>query len=107
MKQAEAVRVFFFLKKKNSDTRYLSPSFFFNTFFSLEEIHSSDVRNVPVGTDMRHLEAFQIPSLRFCLASLFVSALTFRRLAHLHPRLHRQFVMDQQLSGCGVERVHR
>ena len=121
---------------------------------SLEECHSSDVCNATFGTDVRHLEAFQFPSLQFWLASksvravlvfrekvsmnsyvrkhlqatvpvsllqfrpsessfaslpsLFVSVLTFRRLAHLHPRLHhRQFVMDQQLSGCGVERVHQ
>ena len=41
------------------------------------------------------------------LHSLFVSALTCRRLSHPHPCLHRQFVMDQQLSGCGVERVQQ
>ena len=111
---------------------------------SLEEFHSSDVRNAPYGKDMRHLEAFQLPSLQFWLASksvravlvfrqmismnshvtnrlqvtmpvtllLFrpsessfvslpspcVSALTFRRLAHLHPRPQRQFV----ISNCRV-----
>ena len=31
----------------------------------------------------------------------------FHRLAHLRTHLHWQFVMDQQLSGCEVERVHR
>ena len=41
------------------------------------------------------------------LHSLFVSALTFRRLAHLHPRLHRQFVTGQQLSDYEVKRTHR
>ena len=30
-----------------------------------------------------------------CLSSLTVLAPTFRRLAHLHPRVHRQFVMDK------------
>ena len=41
------------------------------------------------------------------LHSLSVSALTFRRLVQLYPRLHRQFVMGQQLSDCEVKRVHR
>ena len=41
------------------------------------------------------------------LSSLFVLVPTFRRLAHLRPHLHLQFVMDQQLSGCQVEHVHR
>ena len=41
------------------------------------------------------------------LHSLFVSALAFLHLVHLHPRLHRQLVMDQQLSDCGVKLVHR
>ena len=41
------------------------------------------------------------------LRVLLVSALTFRRLVLLRPRLHRQFVMSQQLSDCEVKRVHQ
>ena len=37
------------------------------------------------------------------LSSLFVLVPD----AHLRPHLHLQFVMDQQLSGCEVEHVHR
>ena len=41
------------------------------------------------------------------LSLLFVLTPTFHRLAHLRPRLHRQFVMEQRLSDCGMEHVRR
>ena len=46
--------------------------------------------------------SFRLSALVICVSS-DVSV----RLAHLRPHLHWQSVMDQQLSGCEVERVHR
>ena len=74
----------------------LSPSFFFDTFFfklfrmpsSLEEIHFSDVRNVPSGKSMRHLVASLLPSLKFWLVSKIVRAvLAFRQMVSMNSRV--------------------
>ena len=60
---------------------------------SLEEIHSSDVRNTPFGTDKRHLEAFQLSSLQFWLASKSVRAvLVFRQKVSMNSHVTKQLL---------------
>ena len=58
---------------------------------SLEEIHSSGVRNAPFGTNMRHLVASQLPSLHFWLVSKIVRAvLAFHQSVSVSSRVTNQ-----------------
>ena len=65
---------------------------------SLEEIHSSDARKVPFGTEKTHLETFQLPSLLFWHDSLSVrDVLVFR-----HQVATNFHVMEQLLATMPV-----
>ena len=58
---------------------------------SLEEIDSSGVHNAPFGTDKRHLEAFQLPSLWFWLVLQSVRAvLVFRQQVAMNSHVTKQ-----------------
>ena len=59
--------------------------------FSLAGIRSSDVRNVPSGTDMRHLVTSGLPSPQFWLVSKIVRVvLAFRRKIPVNLRVTDQ-----------------
>ena len=67
--------------------------------FSLEEIHSFGVRNAPSGTDMRHHEASQFPSLQFWFASKIVRVvLAFHQRVAMNSRVMTQLLVTMPVN---------